>query len=992
MSDLDFSVSTPIMIPALLNINISNLHKDEKEAIIKSYSIEAHVKGAFARIKTEFEIINNNSRTFEGELEFPLPDGGVVCGYAIDIEGVMTEAAVVEKEKARIAFENEVKKGIDPGLVEQIRGNAYRTRIYPLPAHGSRRVRLDYVVPLAFGPHNDAALALPMPSTKLVSRDIVITVDIPGSEAPRLGGLGDKRFAQAERVWRVESHEQNVQGDDHLLIGMPALPEVFAAAETFEGDTFFVASANIEPQTEKTEPAIPTRWRLIWDASGSRAARDIEKSLAVVDCLPETASYELVVFRNKLDATKSFTKRSELVSALKATVYDGGTDYAPLCALDTFDGATLFFSDGFDTFTRALPDFGMNVAAITTGVSRDLAVLRRICRGHVIDLNTVSPKEAYAQILSPAPVISAIEGEGLTSIQGIGLDAIGRVTVLGRVKSDCNAKIVLSDGRSIPFSLALSHIQTGNTLASAWAARRIDELSPNPDDNREELHALGRRFSIVGPVSSLIVFERLDQWLQYDIEPPKSNARLHDEWLRNRKNRDKQKARKLSNWNIELNALWDARLKWYDHPIPQPKTPQSGLFNDNMDDDVRYFSDEDDADCVVMDGAMPYSSMEPTEEDAAPSAAMGGGHPCFASAARGGSGTSCARIVSHCAVRPNDVDSCQDRASREPQTSGAQASISIQAWSPDTPYINAIKDAYLVFHDDDALYQEYLKQRKDYASCPSFFLDCAGLFFKENKPSLAIRILSNLAELRLDDIALIRVYAWRLREAGELDDAITLLRKAAKLRPDEAVSWRDLALTLTMRAKKTHSAKDAEEALQYFKKAAFEPYDRDDAQFTAIVALEEFNALATWCEKQTWTDKAPVIPSIDPKFRKTFELDLRIVLMWDADNTDIDLHVMDPNGEEIYYGNRFSQSGAMLSNDVTSGYGPEEYLHKKAPSGTYKILSNYFASHQQKLVGPATVTATVFTNWARDNEESHIMSLRLETEEDHHLIGTIDVQ
>eukprot|EP00957_Ditylum_brightwellii_P014311 1077367-Ditylum_brightwellii.AAC.1 len=51
-------------------------------------------------------------------------------------------------------------------------------------------------------------------------------------------------------------------------------------------------------------------------------------------------------------------------------------------------------------------------------------------------------------------------------------------------------------------------------------------------------------------------------------------------------------------------------------------------------------------------------------------------------------------------------------------------------------------------------------------------------------------------------------------------------------------------------------------------------------------------------------------------------------LGWDTDNTDIDLHVKEPSGNEIYYGNRESDIGGNLSRDFTKGYGPEVYILK----------------------------------------------------------------
>ena len=44
-------------------------------------------------------------------------------------------------------------------------------------------------------------------------------------------------------------------------------------------------------------------------------------------------------------------------------------------------------------------------------------------------------------------------------------------------------------------------------------------------------------------------------------------------------------------------------------------------------------------------------------------------------------------------------------------------------------------------------------------------------------------------------------------------------------------------------------------------------------------------------------------------------------LGWDTDHTDVDLHVMEPTGEEVYYShNSSSTTGAKVSRDFTDGY------------------------------------------------------------------------
>jgi hypothetical protein len=94
---------------------------------------------------------NDAGVDYEGELTFPLEEGATVCGYAVDIEGQLVDAVVCEKEKARVAFETEVReKRAGPAIAEQVAGsNVFRTKIYPLPAHGQRTVRVCVAAELA---------------------------------------------------------------------------------------------------------------------------------------------------------------------------------------------------------------------------------------------------------------------------------------------------------------------------------------------------------------------------------------------------------------------------------------------------------------------------------------------------------------------------------------------------------------------------------------------------------------------------------------------------------------------------------------------------------------------------------------------------------------------------------------------------------------------------------------------------------------------------
>ena len=64
---------------------------------------------------------------------------------------------------------------------------------------------------------------------------------------------------------------------------------------------------------------------------------------------------------------------------------------------------------------------------------------------------------------------------------------------------------------------------------------------------------------------------------------------------------------------------------------------------------------------------------------------------------------------------------------------------------------------------------------------------------------------------------------------------------------------------------------------------------------------------------------------------------------------------------------------------------------RKAPSGGYRIRAHYFASHQQEVFGPATATATIFTDWGRPNQTFQTLSIRLDKAREMMELGDVTV-
>ena len=86
----------PPMVPEPPVFRPSLLMADEKPVIVETVRAIASDNGLVRRVETTITFTNPNPRAFEGELEFPLPTGATVCGYALEVNGAMVPGVVCE--------------------------------------------------------------------------------------------------------------------------------------------------------------------------------------------------------------------------------------------------------------------------------------------------------------------------------------------------------------------------------------------------------------------------------------------------------------------------------------------------------------------------------------------------------------------------------------------------------------------------------------------------------------------------------------------------------------------------------------------------------------------------------------------------------------------------------------------------------------------------------------------------------------------------------
>lgn len=104
---------------------------------------------------------------------------------------------------------------------------------------------------------------------------------------------------------------------------------------------------------------------------------------------------------------------------------------------------------------------------------------------------------------------------------------------------------------------------------------------------------------------------------------------------------------------------------------------------------------------------------------------------------------------------------------------------------------------------------------------------------------------------------------------------------------------------------------------------------------------------------------------------------LRVVLSWDSPGTDLDLHVVAPDGAHAWYGNRVMRNGGALDVDVTTGYGPEIFSSVAAPNGNYHVYVNYYGSGMETgALTIAQVAIIVNENTPREKQQVFKVPMR----------------
>lgn len=918
----------------------------EQAVQLRHARIEGEVQAGIAQTRITLEFHNPNRRVLEGELQFPLADGQQISGFALDINGEMRDAVPVPKDRGRQVFEEIARRGVDPGLLEQTAGNQFRLRIYPLPAGGSRRVELVIREPLAFAGQG-WQWTLPL-QFAAGAASVELKLQTPGATT---AGTAPFRISAGQLLWQGKG----AQLPQQLQWNLPAARQAQVQVAHWQDGHYLLAQLPVEASSMPR--TLPSEIGLLWDGSGSAGQRDRSREFALLDryfAALGDGSVALTVLRDRAEPVRRFRIRagnwSELRAALQAVRPDGASALAqwqPQSSVKEY----LLFSDGLLTYgPEQLPAMAPDqrlFAVSSAGARTDAVRLRGWSEAHGGRFVALGKDVELAarELLSSPLDVQVDAGRG---VQDVVIDrrseAQGWLWLHARLAADGVPMRVRVGGGEWQALPATQKSDDGELLAGLWAQARLQQLAADRRGNREAMQRLSQQFGLVGPDTSLIVLETLEDYLRYAIRPSGTLRAEYDArfavQVRDRAAADRQRL-------DEVAARWKERQQWWNRSWPKGMPPQAkgGALEVASAD-------------YAMESA-PVAMLAAPAPAAPPAPA-----PMAAAEQRMEASSARARRSAPASSKALDAIAVTGGfADASAAANDGQLGIQLAAWQPDSAIARRLREG-----PPSQLYDRYLAERDAHADSSAFFLDVAD----------PLRVLSNLAEMDLDNRHLLRVLGYRLMQADAPALAVPVFEQVLAMGQEEPQSFRDLGLALAAAGK-------PQQALAPLYQVVVRPWDsRFDG--IALIALDELTNLVARSAPRLDTT------SIDPRLLQAMPLDLRVVLSWDADNSDMDLWVTDPNGERAYYGNRQTYQGGRMSQDFTGGYGPEQFSLRNAKPGKYKVEANYFGSRQQLVTGATTLMLRLTTHWGTAKQKDQMVTMRLKDRAETVLVGEFEVR
>lgn len=543
---------------------------------IQRQTVRVAIHDEVAETMVDQRFFNPSSQAVEGWYWFTVPEDAEIASFALETNGQLIEAEVVERKKAAQTYEAAVARQNDPALLEWIDERTVRARIFPVPGLGERRIvlryqqllsenegKLRYSYPMAGPPGRDAAtiedfslqvqLRGGMEQHYNVATRSDATVDGLGSRVSmRRSGFTPRADFELELTRKPGKPREAVRvntvdpgGDKARFVMVRYAPDVdFASIEQPRGDVVVVVDTSAAGDASEQQTKLAVAEALLRSLSaGDRFA------VMRADVTAE------VLFPSEGLAEATPEKISQALESVAKHSAGGATDLGAIFeqALSRVHGldqpAIVYIGDGLVTSGERDGDAlserlrrsitGSSARLFTMGVGADIdqAMLTRLARVGGGDFRRVTaPEQAVVRALElsgalKTPTITELSldlGEGLddvfTNVSGK-LSRGQELVLFARTHNDLPEEVTVRGrigGEAFETTHKLKHV-TGvidRIVPRLWAAAHVDRLltdTRGPQAIRGKVLSLGLEYGLMTPFTSFLALDSESAYAQQGI-------------------------------------------------------------------------------------------------------------------------------------------------------------------------------------------------------------------------------------------------------------------------------------------------------------------------------------------------------------------------------------------------------------------------------------------------------------------------------------------
>ena len=304
--------------------------------------------------------------------------------------------------------------------------------------------------------------------------------------------------------------------------------------------------------------------------------------------------------------------------------------------------------------------------------------------------------------------------------------------------------------------------------------------------------------------------------------------------------------------------------------------------------------------------------------------------------------------------------------------------LKVKTFNNKSTYIKALSKT----KTNEAAYKLHTEDLKDkHQDDLGYYVDVYDFFLKAGAEQESKAILNDIIKEKYDNYELLRALGYKLEAAKNYRLASSIYKRVLLLRPQDAQSYRDLAL---MYQKIGKNQKAFELLNTVVSDAVYNANNTKKSFAMNEISKHEINNLI---QSDNIIDKT----ALDSYNEINTNYDVRVVIDWNRADTDIELHVVDPNLEDCFYRNPKTQIGGEIAADLSAGYGPEEFTLRNARKGDYYVKVNYKNVKLQDDENPTFMKVTTFKNYGTTKETKEVKVVRLVKNDGEQVVAKISI-